>query len=150
MRFPTAIPTGAPPALVLDVSLGAAWAIPARYTVYAHRVQSRLAFGAGVVVPTNWPLDVLDEWLAAVGRGETTRRRTDTVLANLALYPITLDPDAPYRASPEVLYLARTHDLSATVAASLELALRLNLPLATAGAALVRAAGAAGVSIFAP
>ncbi len=150
MRFLTAIPTGSPPAFVLDVSLGAAWGIPTRYTVYAHSVQSRLAFGSGAVVATNWPLDVFDELLSAVGRGETTHPRLDTTLVNLSRYPIYLAPDAPYRASPEVLHLARTYGIPARDAASLDLALRLNLPLATIDPALSRAAGAAGVPIFTP
>jgi predicted nucleic acid-binding protein len=121
-----------------------------RYTVYAHSVQSRLAFGADAIVATNWPLELLDELLTAVNRGETTHQRVDVILANLSLYRIYLDPEAPHRAWPEVLALARTHNISVRDAAYLELALRLNLPLATTDATLLRVAVAAGVPIFTP
>ena len=150
MIFPALTPASAPPSFVLDVSVGASWGIAARYTPYTHRVQPRLAFGADAVVTTNWPLNLLDELLAAVNRGETTHQRLDAVLANLSMYRIYPDPEAPQRAWPEVVALARTHSLSASDAAYIELCLRLNLPLATTDAPLVRAATVAGVPIFTP
>jgi predicted nucleic acid-binding protein len=150
MNFPTDIPASAPPSFVLDVSVGASWGIPMRYTVYAHSVQSRLAFGADAIVATNWPLDLLDELLAAVNRGERTHRRADAVLANLPTYRIYLDSESPHRAWPEALDLARTYGISARDAACLELCLRRNLPLATTDAAFAARASAAGVPIFTP
>ncbi len=150
MNFPTDIPISSPPAFVLDLSVAASWGIPMRYTVYTHSVQSRLAFGVAAIISTNWPLDLLAELLAAVDRGETTHQRVDTVLANLSTYRIYLDSEAPHRAWPEVLALARTHNISVRDAAYLELALRLNLPLATTDATLLRVAAAAGVPIFTP
>jgi predicted nucleic acid-binding protein len=150
MIFPTVIPANAPPLFVLDVSVASSWGIPMLYTVYTHRVQSRLASGVAALIATNWPVDLVDELLSAVSRGQMTRQRADAVLASLSVYRIYLDLEGPYRAWPEVVDLARTHTSSARAAAYLELALRLNLPLATTDATLSRAASAAGVSIFTP
>jgi predicted nucleic acid-binding protein len=150
MIFPTVIPANAPPSFVLDVSVASSWGIPMRYTVYTHRVQSRLASGVATLSATNWPLDLVDELLLAVSRGETTRQRAGTVLASLTAYRIYLDPEGPFRAWPEVLDLARTHNIPGREAAYLELALRLNLPLATTDATLLRAASAGSVPIFTP
>ena len=149
MIFPTLIPSNAPPLFVLDVSVAAAWGIPLRYTVYAHRVQLRLATGTPVLIATNWPLDVLAELETALDRGETTQLRLDTTLAGLATFRIYLDTQGPSRAWPEVLNLARAHAIAVREAAQLELALRTNLPLATADATLLRVAPA-GVPIFTP
>ena len=151
MIFPTyGRASSHPPLFVLDVSVVAAWILPRRYTLYTHRVQSRLALGAVAVVTTNWPLDLADELRAAEVRGDITRRRVDTFLTGLAAYRIDLDERAPYLAWPEVLDLARIHNISVRDAASLELALRLNLPLATTDATLLRVAPAAGVLVFTP
>lgn len=150
MIFPTDIPASAPPSFVLDVSVGASWGVPTRYTLYAHRVQSRLAFGADAIVATNWPLDVIDELLSAVRRNETTQQRVDALLARLHPYRIYLDAHGPSRAWPEALNLAHTHGLSVRDAAHLELALRMNLPLATIDPSLTSAALTTGVPIFTP
>lgn len=150
MIFSMLTPTTTPPSFVLDVSIAAAWAIPPLYDPYAHRVQLRLAMGTACVVATNWPLELIEELQAAVGRGETTRLRFDTQLARLAAYRIYLDPEGPTRAWPEILDLARTHTIAVRDAAYLELALRLNLPLATTDTTLLRAAIAAGAPIFTP
>jgi predicted nucleic acid-binding protein len=150
MIFPTRIPPGAPPAFVLDVSVAAAWGIPPRYSVYAHRVRFRLVTGTPALVATNWPLDLADELHTAVGRGETTRQRVDGALAVLSTYQLYLDDQGPSRAWPQVLNLARAHSLPVREAAQLDLALRHNLPLATADATLLRVATVAGVSVFTP
>ncbi|MCI0699575.1 MAG: type II toxin-antitoxin system VapC family toxin [Planctomycetia bacterium] len=150
MNFPTVTLPNSPPSFVLDVSVAASWGIPMRYTVYTHRVQSRLASGTVTIIATNWPLDLVDELLVAVNRGETTPQRADALLANLSAYRIYLDPQGPFQAWPDVLNLARTHNLSVHQAASLELALRLNLSLATTDATLTLVANASGISIFTP
>lgn len=150
MNFPTEIRPAAPPTFVLDVAVVASWTVSANYTVYTHRLRSRLAFGAVAIIPTCGPLDLLDRLLAAERGGTQPVQRTDTFLATLPVYLIYLDPEAPRRARPELLDTARAHSLSAVAAAYLELALRLKLPLATSDAALTRAAGAAGVPIFTP
>ncbi len=150
MIFPPLTPTAAPPLFVFDAPVAASWAIPPRGSAYTHRVQLRLAFGAVAIVATNWPLDLTEELLAAENRGQTIRRRIDGLFANLATYRIHLDERAPHLAWPVILDLARAHNLSVRDAAHLELALRLNLPLATTDSALTRAAAAAGVPLFTP
>jgi predicted nucleic acid-binding protein len=150
MIFPTAIAPNYPPVFVLDVSVAASWGIPPQYALYTHRVQFRLAAGTAAIVTANWPVDFADELLAATNRGETTQRRVDNLLAGLIFYHIYLDPNTPNRAWPEILDLARRHAISVRNAAYLELAIRLNLPLATTDASLTQATATAGVPIFTP
>lgn len=150
MNFSTQPALNRPPTFVLDVSVAVTWGTPRRSTPYSHRVRLRLALGVAAVVATNWPLALTEELLMVESQGRTNRQRSDTLLASLASYRIYLDERAPHLAWPEVLDLARVHNLPVRDAASLELSLRLNLPLATADAALGRAAGAAGVPIFTP
>ncbi len=107
-------------------------------------------FGVAAVIATNWPLDLADELRVAKARGDITRQRVDIFLANLATYRIYLDDRAPRLAWPEILDLARADNVSVRDAAYLELALRTHLPLATIDATLLRAAPAAGVSVFTP
>jgi predicted nucleic acid-binding protein len=149
MIFPALTPT-ATPSFVLDASVAAAWAIPLRGDAYTHRVEFRLATGTACIVSTNWPLDVAEELRAAVGRSETTQSRVDTRLADLSAYRIYLDTLAPHLAWPEILDLARAHNISVSDTAYLELSLRLNLPLATTDATLLRVAPVAGVPLFTP
>jgi len=150
MIFTTIVPTSAPPAFVLHVSVAAAWGIPARYTMYAHRVRFRLATGTAASVVTAWPLELVEELLDAVNRGGTTQQRVEGILAALPALRIYLDELAPHRAWPEVLDLARAYNLPVRDAAHLELSLRMSLPLATIDPTLLRAATAAGVPIFTP
>lgn len=150
MIFPTIIPTDVSPAFVLHVSVAADWGIPARYTVYAHQVRLRLATGMVAVVATAWPLELVEELLDALRRNDTTQQRVDRVLTALPALQIYLDELAPHRAWPESLALAQLHNISVRDAAHLELSLRLNLPLATTDAALLRVAPVAGASVFTP
>lgn len=150
MIFTTLIPPTAPPSFVLDLSVAASWAIPLQYTVYSHRVQSRLAMGTAAIVATNWPLDLIDRFITAVSRTETTQQRVGNSLVSLQFYRIYLDVDGPHRAWPELFDLVRVYSVPTRDAAYLDLALRMGLPLATIDPALTRAASAAGVSIFTP
>ncbi|MDY3560284.1 hypothetical protein R5W23_001513 [Gemmata sp. JC673] len=150
MIFPTSAPASAPPAFVLHTSVAADWGIPARYTVYSHRVRFRLAAGTAAVVATSWPLELAEELLAAVRRNDTNWLRTDGVFVALPAYRIYLDERAPHLAWPEVLDLARTYGLPVHEAASLELAVRTALPLATTSPALLSAAASAAVPVFTP
>jgi predicted nucleic acid-binding protein len=68
-------------------------------------------------------------------------------IQTLAVFPIVVEP-APH--ASELLALAIRHDLTSYDAAYLDLALRLQLPIATQDAALREAALASGVGVWAP
>jgi len=72
-------------------------------------------------------------------------QQAQEVVEQIAALPIDVDTQPP--AAAAVLSLALRHDLSSYDAACLELALRLQLPIATQDAALAEAASAAGVGV---
>ncbi len=138
-----------PPQLVLHISLPLEWDAIIPRTQYATDLAFQMP-NLVSAVPTLWSRHLADVVLLLERAGRVTRRVADTCFANLYPYQVVIDPETPAIAWTDILALARLHSLSIDDAAYLELALRLNLPLATTDAALTRAANAAGVSIFVP
>ncbi|HRV99224.1 MAG TPA: type II toxin-antitoxin system VapC family toxin, partial [Aminobacteriaceae bacterium] len=71
-------------------------------------------------------------------------------LSLLGALPITVEQEPSERMLKEILSLARTLGLSTYDASYLDLAMRLDLPLATLDAALANAAKKSGVQIYRP
>ena len=150
MIFPFFVPPHRyPPTFVLDVSVAETWAIPRNYSLYTNRVQFKL-ISTVALVPATWPFDLAEQMRVALNQGETTQHRIDVLINSISLLHIYVDDEGPFRACHDLLKLARTHNIPVSNSAYLELALRMNLPLATIDPALTRAANAAGVSIFTP
>lgn len=78
-----------------------------------------------------------------VRRGRHDATFLDSTLADLALLPISLDPEMDRQAWGAIPQVARRHRLTLYDATYLELALRRSLPLATLDGALRAAAKAA-------
>jgi predicted nucleic acid-binding protein len=137
------------PHFVLDVSVVSAWLLIGRSSVYTADVQWHMIREAAIV-PSLWLPALVDELLVAERTGETTLAKVDWFLGMLPTLPILIDEETEFRAPGDTLALARAHGLSVSDAAYIELALRLNLPLATTDPALTRACATAGASIFTP
>lgn len=138
------------PGFVLTVSVGLVWVLRNRTpTAYPYDVVGALIRTAAIV-PESWMVDLADAVVEAEQQGLITSAQATAHLAVLSAYPIFIDHKTHSLAWSDILALARRHGISARDAAYLELALRLNLPLATTDATLIRVAGAAGVSIFTP
>jgi predicted nucleic acid-binding protein len=130
---------------VLDASASVGWCIDNQATEYSEAVGRALETDSAFV-PSLWRLELTNAL-----RNACKRRVLDIVgahgfLADLETLPITIDSVQP-KAS-ELLALALRHDLSSYDAAYLDLALRLQLPIATQDAALRDAALAAGVGVW--
>lgn len=91
-------------------------------------------------VPSLWPVEVGSALLTATRRRRIATEEWSTICANLEAFPIEIDPVSPSHAWGATLDLAHKHNLSAYDAMYLELAVRLQLPLATLDRKL-RAAG---------
>ena len=137
------------PIFVLDVAVVAAWLLHNRASQYTVDVQWRLMKQAAIV-PSVWFPCLADLFLAAERIGATTRSKIDAFLSGLPSFPIFVDDETEYRAWGNTLDVARSHGITVSDAAYLELALRLNLPLATIDPALTRAAASVGVPLFTP
>lgn len=83
-----------------------------------------------------------------VRRGRHDRAFRDATLADLAVLPISLDPETDRQAWGATAQLAARHGLTLYDAAYLELAQRRSLPLATLDRELRSAGSAEGVVLL--
>ncbi|MBI4984409.1 MAG: type II toxin-antitoxin system VapC family toxin [Rhodocyclales bacterium] len=128
--------------VVIDCSVAAAWLLGED-----DAAESLIAAGAegGIHVPALWHLELANVLLVALKRKRLTAAEARTAERLAAALPVATDSAPPPLG---ILFaLGREYDLTAYDAAYLELALRLDLPLATFDAALARAARKAGATI---
>lgn len=133
--------------LVLDSSVTLAWLFSDEGGAAVDEVFAQVVAGKAWV-PTLWRLEVANSLTTALRRQRITAEFRDQSLADLALLNIVADPDTDALAWSATLRLADHHRLTLYDAAYLELALRLNLPLATLDQDLRRAAQVQGVLLL--
>lgn len=131
-------------AFVLDCSVAMAWVFPDEASETTARLRDSLTDGRAFV-PSLWPVEVGSVLLAAARRGRVGADEWAGICASLDALPIEIEPVSTTRVWGEALELAHRHQLSVYDATYLELALRLQLPLATLDRELAAAARSAGV-----
>ena len=131
----------------MDSSATLAWVYRDETTDAISEVLVRLTEG-GAWVPALWRLEVANVLEMGVRRGRHDAAFRDATLADLALLPISVDPETDRQAWGATLRLAERHNLTLYDAAYLELAQRRGLPLATLDAELRDAATAEGVILL--
>lgn len=136
--------------IVLDGSVSLAWYFADEANPYADSIARLLPRELEAVVPTIWPLEVVNAFLTGERRKRSTPAQSAKWAAFFEMLPITIDGEGSTRAFREILSLARERGLSAYDAAYLEVAMRRGLPLATLDAKLKSAAIAVGVAIYSP
>ena len=126
----------------IDNTVVSGWYLENQATPYTEAIAQRLREDRAVV-PALWELELTNVLRTACLRQRMTAEKAQQVLARLAKLPIAVDRvGAP---SHELLALALRFGLSSYDAAYLELALRLQVPVATVDATLKGAAMASGV-----
>ncbi len=128
-------------AFVADASVVAAWFLPSQANAYSDAALARLG-AEPVCVPCLWPFEFANILAVLERRRKLSRIQTAGIIERLAPLPLTVDAAAP--AAGRLLELAREHGLSAYDAGYLELALRLNVPLASKDGPLRAAAARMG------
>jgi len=103
---------------------------------------------SGAHAPSLWPLEVLNALLMSEKRKRIDSGKRKELIAQLRTLPIRLDMETCSQAWDYANGLAERHHLTLYDAAYLELAQRLELPLATLDAELRNAASAAGVPLL--
>jgi predicted nucleic acid-binding protein len=98
----------------------------------------------GAAAPALWQLEVANMLLTALRRKRIDASQFVRLLEAIDSLPVTLQAALTAKQRGDLLHLARKHELTAYDAAYLELALRLDLPLATFDDRLIRAARAEG------
>jgi predicted nucleic acid-binding protein len=129
---------------VVVASLTLAWHFEDEASACADRVLDQLQEDHAVV-PSIWPLEVANALVVAERRHRLSPARVARAAELLQELPIVVVDADPRLALRSVLDLARAHGLSADDVASLELAMRAGLPLATRKEAFSAAARRGGV-----
>jgi predicted nucleic acid-binding protein len=134
--------------IVLDSSAAIAWVLPderGQDPGWLHRISS----AETAIVPVHWILEVTNVLRMAVKRRRLAPEEPAQVLDRMSQQPIEVDPETIGRGWREIPAIADKYELTTYDAAYLELAMRLELPLATLDADLARAARAAKVPLYA-
>lgn len=129
---------------VLDNSVVIGWFLEDQATPYSDAIGVLLE-QAQAVVPALWELEFANVLRTACRKQRLTVDEAQQIIEQICALPIVIERDTPGPA--ELLALALRYNLSSYDAAYLELALRLQVPLATKDEALQGAARAAGVGL---
>ena len=133
--------------LVLDSSVTLAW-LYADEVTSAVREVFQLTKTSGAWAPSLWRLEVGNALQMGIRRGRHDLAFVQAALADLSLFPISVDPDTDKQAWAATLHLAHRHRLTLYDAAYLELAQRRGSPLATLDRDLRSAATAERVDLL--
>ncbi len=136
--------------VVLDASVTIRWLLSdgsSQDLAYADAVLGAV-IERGSVVPVIWALEVANVAARAEANSLIRPELTTRFLERLEAMPIKVDEEMYERAFTDTLALARSHKLTAYDASYLELARRLDIPLATLDEDLQKAAKKAGVKKF--
>ncbi|MDN5752651.1 MAG: type II toxin-antitoxin system VapC family toxin [Nitrosospira sp.] len=133
--------------LVLDSSVTLAWLYSDELTPATQQVLDRVTV-AGAWVPSLWRLEVANSLQGSVQRGRISAEFRDAALTDLALLNMTIDPDTDTFAWSATLRLAERCGLTLYDAVYLELARRLDLPLATLDQELRTAGSTLGITLL--
>jgi predicted nucleic acid-binding protein len=134
---------------VIDASLTLEWYLKDEEDRdYSLAVLAGLRENEGLV-PFLWTYEVSNALVMAHRRKRITIEEVVEILGSIAALPISVDRPEP-EAVMQLPRVALKHELTAYDAAYLELALRMQLPLATRDKALKRAMASLGVQIVEP
>ena len=133
--------------LVIDSSATLAWVYSEVNTPSIREVLARVA-DRGALVPGLWKLEVANVLEVGVRRGRHDTAFREATLADLALLPISVDPETDRHVWSGTMLLAERHKLTLYNAAYLELAQRRGIPLATLDTELRQAASAEGMIVL--
>lgn len=129
---------------VVDNSVVSGWYIKEQATPYTAAILERLKNDTAHA-PALWLLELANVARTSVIRSKFTPEQAADVLGLITKLPITVDRT---EISPEVmLALALKYEISSYDAAYLDLAMRLQLPIAAKDGALRNAAQMAGVGV---
>ncbi len=131
---------------VIDNSVVMSWAFQDETNLYADAILEKLS-ETSAVVPSIWPLEVVNVLLVAERRKRLTQMDTVRFISLLSQLPIFVEREWLDNRMEELLAVGRANNLSSYDASYLYLAMRKGLPIATLDKKLVAAARAVEVSL---
>ncbi len=132
---------------VLDCSVSISWIFSDEHSDYAEAVL-RLLENRQTIVASIWFLEMANVLLVGERRGRITPAQTAEALMLLDALDIIVDDNTENQAFSAILTLGREQGLAAYDAAYLELAMRLQIPLATLDGRLAAAANRCEVVVL--
>ena len=134
--------------LVLDASETVPWCFDDEANAESEAILEALRTTAFAIVPSMWRIEVANALLIAERKKRINAQRTEVFLNDLLRLNVATDKEAGTAAWKRIVGLGRENGLTAYDASYLELAIRLDVPIATKDAKLIKAAVACGVSLF--
>ena len=131
---------------VLDSSVTLSWCFEDERTDATDALLSQVA-ESGAEAPSLWPLEILNALAMAERRRRINSERRQRLCGFLHDLPVNIDVETASRAWAATSQLAVRFKLTIYDAAYLELAQRLNLPLATLDKELRAAGRALGIAL---
>ncbi|MFB2876626.1 type II toxin-antitoxin system VapC family toxin [Floridanema aerugineum] len=131
---------------VLDCSIAISWCLVDENDNYANAILAMMP-DSEAYVPGIWSLEIANTLLVAERRNRITTEQSELAIALLQSLLIHIDESTNNYALSSTLLLGRQEGLAAYDAAYLELALRLQLPIATLDIRLAQAATRCGVEL---
>jgi predicted nucleic acid-binding protein len=131
---------------IVDNSVVMSWYFKDETNKYADTVLDKLT-GATAVVPSIWPLEVVNVLIVAERQKQLSESDSIRFLTLLSQLPIVVEYERP-EMMKELLALARAYNLSSYDASYLYLAMRKGLPIATLDNKLIEAARSIEVPIL--
>jgi predicted nucleic acid-binding protein len=128
-------------AFVLDASAALAWCFQDEASLFNSNLLVR-AEVEELFVPAHWPIEVLSALLRGERRRRIDKQGITEFLALLTSLRIRVEETLGVRELINLRALCERHHLSAYDGTYLALAMKTNLPIATADAALIRACSA--------
>jgi predicted nucleic acid-binding protein len=133
--------------MVIDASVALAWCFRDEATPATFALLDAVERD-GAVVPALWSLETANILLVAQRRGRLNGAEVAESLALLSGLPIRREPAPDHEILDRTIALAAATSLSMYDATYLELAARLDMPLASLDRALRVAAAASGVAVL--
>lgn len=131
---------------VLDCSIAISWCLVDENDNYANAILAIMP-DSEAYVPGIWSLEIANTLLVAERRNRITSEQSELAIALLQSLLIHVDEFTNNYALSSTLLLGRQEGLAAYDAAYLELALRLQLPIATLDTRLAEAATRCAVEL---
>lgn len=132
--------------LVLDASVAISWCLPDESNTYADGIIARLSTEPGHV-PQIWAIEVANSLAIGLRRNRYEQSSLPRLLADLSSLNIAEHVLPRNDVWNRLILVATTHALSVYDASYIELAERLQLPLATLDLRLQSAATGAGIPL---
>ena len=132
---------------VIDNSVVMSWCFKDETNKYADAILHKLC-EARAVVPSIWPLEVVNVLLVAERRKRLSEADSTRFITLLTQLPIIVEQERPENMMKELLTFARANNLSSYDASYLDLAMKRGYPIATSDNKLIQTARRIDVQIL--